>query len=245
MAAAIAPGPSRRAAAARAAEQRGRSRVGLLTAAGVILVVLIGAGAALYLRSVREGASGPPPVIAADEGAVRVEPLRGSGCGGWRDGWRCRLQPRRRHCAGDGRAGRRERRGAEGDRADRPSAARRRPMSRLRPDERGCRRRIVGQRRNLQPAAAPAASAKMRSVRGKVPTFVVRADGSIVGNERGRLLRRQTPRRRKISSSPARPGRSSPRRCRRSLSRDAPSDASELCRLPQLRARRKRLPQPI
>ena len=51
MAAAIAPGPSRRAAAARAAEQRGRSRVGLLTAAGVILVVLIGAGTALYLRS--------------------------------------------------------------------------------------------------------------------------------------------------------------------------------------------------
>ena len=74
VAAAIAPGPSRRAAAARAAEQRGRSRMGLLTAAGVILVVLIGAGAALYLRNSEEATSGPPPVIAADEGAVRVEP---------------------------------------------------------------------------------------------------------------------------------------------------------------------------
>jgi hypothetical protein len=74
VAAAIVPGPSRRAAAARAAEQRGRSRMGLLTAAGVILVVLIGAGAALYLRNSEDATSNPPPVIAADEGAVRVEP---------------------------------------------------------------------------------------------------------------------------------------------------------------------------
>lgn len=76
VAAAIAPGPSRRAAAARAAAQRGRSRVGLFTAAGIILVVLIGAGGALYLRSSEQGASGPPPVIAAEEGAVRVEPAQ-------------------------------------------------------------------------------------------------------------------------------------------------------------------------
>lgn len=77
-AATIAPGASRRAAAARAAaEQRGRSRAGLLTAAGVIGVVVIGAAAALYLRSSEEGSSGPPPVIAADDEPVRIAPAEG------------------------------------------------------------------------------------------------------------------------------------------------------------------------
>lgn len=77
VAAVIAPGPSRRAAAARAAAaQRGRSRVGLMTAAGVVLVILIGAGGALYLRSSESGSSGPPPVIAAEEDPVRVEPTQ-------------------------------------------------------------------------------------------------------------------------------------------------------------------------
>jgi hypothetical protein len=77
VAAAIAPGASRRAAAARAAkQQRGRSRLGLFAAA-VILVVVVGGGAAFYLRGSESVPSGPPPVITADAGAVRVEPPKG------------------------------------------------------------------------------------------------------------------------------------------------------------------------
>lgn len=63
--------PPRRAAVAET-PRRG-SRAGLLTAAGVILVLLIGGGAAYYLRAADQGPSGPPPVIAADDGAVRVD----------------------------------------------------------------------------------------------------------------------------------------------------------------------------
>lgn len=73
VAAAIAPAPSRRAAAARAAaQQRSRSRIGMLVAA-IILVVVIGGGAAFYLRSSESTPSGPPPVIAAEPGEVRVQ----------------------------------------------------------------------------------------------------------------------------------------------------------------------------
>ena len=73
VAAAVAPGVSRRAAAARAAAaQRGRSRIGLFLAA-LIVVGVIGGGAAFYLRSFESTPSGPPPLIAAEPGAVRVE----------------------------------------------------------------------------------------------------------------------------------------------------------------------------
>ncbi len=70
------PAASRRAAAARAhAAQRGRGlRTALITVAGVVVVVLIGGAAALYLRSTESGPAIPPPVIAADAEPVKVEP---------------------------------------------------------------------------------------------------------------------------------------------------------------------------
>jgi hypothetical protein len=75
VASAVVPGASRRAAAARAAAaQRSRSRVGLVTAGAAVLVIVIAAGAALYLRAPDSSSSGPPPVIAADAEPVRVEP---------------------------------------------------------------------------------------------------------------------------------------------------------------------------
>lgn len=51
-----------------------RSRAGLLAAAGVLAVVVIGAVAAMYVRSGEDVPGGPPPVIAAPEGDVKVEP---------------------------------------------------------------------------------------------------------------------------------------------------------------------------
>ena len=76
VAAAIAPGASRRAAAARAqAAQRSKgARTALFTIVGVVLVVLIGGAAALFLRSTETGPAAPPPVITADEGPVKVTP---------------------------------------------------------------------------------------------------------------------------------------------------------------------------
>jgi cell division septation protein DedD len=47
-----------------------------LFAAAVILVVVAGGAAAFYLRGSESAPSGPPPVIAADQGAVRVEPSK-------------------------------------------------------------------------------------------------------------------------------------------------------------------------
>jgi len=59
---------------ASAAGSRGRSRKGLVTAAAIVSVVLIGGAAAMYLRSLEQGPSGPPPVIAAPEGPAKIEP---------------------------------------------------------------------------------------------------------------------------------------------------------------------------
>jgi hypothetical protein len=55
---------------------RRRSRKGLVSAAAVIVVVLIGGAAAMYVRSLEQAPSGPPPVIAASEGPMKVEPTQ-------------------------------------------------------------------------------------------------------------------------------------------------------------------------
>jgi hypothetical protein len=62
-----------RAASRSAAQKRGKSRRALMTAVSVIAVAAIGGAAAMYLRSSERAPSGPPPVIAAPEGAVKVE----------------------------------------------------------------------------------------------------------------------------------------------------------------------------
>ncbi|HEX9904729.1 MAG TPA: SPOR domain-containing protein [Propylenella sp.] len=56
----------------RAPAQRGRSRRGLLTAASVIGVIVVGGAAAMYMRAAEQAPSGPPPVISAPEGDVKV-----------------------------------------------------------------------------------------------------------------------------------------------------------------------------
>ena len=53
---------------------RGRGRSLMLTAASVIAVVLVAGAAAMYLQSGDEGASGPPPLITAEEGEVKIQP---------------------------------------------------------------------------------------------------------------------------------------------------------------------------
>lgn len=53
---------------------RARSARGLVTAAAIVVVVLLGGAGALYMRSVEQSPSGPPPVIAAQEGPVKIEP---------------------------------------------------------------------------------------------------------------------------------------------------------------------------
>ena len=57
----------------RAREQRGSSRKGFAVVAGVLGVAVLGGLALLYMRSGEEVPSGPPPVIAAPEGAVKIE----------------------------------------------------------------------------------------------------------------------------------------------------------------------------
>ncbi len=57
-----------------APQPRGRSTKGLAMAAGILIVVALGGAGALYLRSVERAPSGPPPVIAAQEGPVKIEP---------------------------------------------------------------------------------------------------------------------------------------------------------------------------
>jgi hypothetical protein len=175
VAAAIAPGPSRRAAAARAAADRGRSRMGLLTAAGVILVVLIGAGTALYLRSSNEGPSGPPPVITADEGAVRVEPAQDQAA---TDG----------ETVGDAVYNRVAGAAPETEEQVVESAEEPREVARIvlpptqTPDEQAATNEdAAGGPPEEESAAAPAPTDAADEIGPrKVPTFVIRADGSIV-----------------------------------------------------------------
>lgn len=71
--AAVAPDTGAR-LAARASAQRNRARKGLLTAAAVLGVVVLGGVVAAYLRSGESGPSGTPPVISASEDAVKIEP---------------------------------------------------------------------------------------------------------------------------------------------------------------------------
>jgi hypothetical protein len=54
--------------------QRARSARGLVTAAAILIVVGLGGAAAMYFRSVEQSPAGPPPVIAAQEGPVKIEP---------------------------------------------------------------------------------------------------------------------------------------------------------------------------
>ncbi|MGH6922944.1 MAG: SPOR domain-containing protein, partial [Propylenella sp.] len=58
------------------------SRRGLMTAAAVLVVVLVGGATAFYLRAFDQGPSGPPPVIAAPQGPVKIEPAPAESAGG-------------------------------------------------------------------------------------------------------------------------------------------------------------------
>ena len=55
---------------------RSRSRKGLVTAASILMVVVLGGAGAMYFRSWEQASSGPPPVIAAPEGPVKIEPAQ-------------------------------------------------------------------------------------------------------------------------------------------------------------------------
>jgi hypothetical protein len=66
--------PVRNATRRQPQQRRGGLRKGLLMAASVIVVAAVGAAAAMYMRAGEQAPSGPPPVIAAPEGAVKVEP---------------------------------------------------------------------------------------------------------------------------------------------------------------------------
>ncbi len=55
------------------AASRDRPRRGMMIAAGVLGAIVLGAAVAAYLRAGGEAPSGPPPVIAAQDGAVKVE----------------------------------------------------------------------------------------------------------------------------------------------------------------------------
>lgn len=84
-AAAIAPGagmrPPQQPQPQAAAPRRQRSGRGLMMAAAGVIVVVIGGVGALYYRSLDRAPSGPPPVIAAPEGPVKIEPAEQAGAG--------------------------------------------------------------------------------------------------------------------------------------------------------------------
>ncbi len=73
-AAAIAPQHAMRAPPEPAPPPPRRSRKVLVTAASVLIVVAIGGAGAMYLRTFNGTSSGPPPVIAAQDGPVKITP---------------------------------------------------------------------------------------------------------------------------------------------------------------------------
>lgn len=74
VAAALAPQHAMRPPPRPAAPPPKRSRRGLMTAAAVLVVVALGGAAAFYMRAFDSAPSGPPPVIAAQDGPVKIEP---------------------------------------------------------------------------------------------------------------------------------------------------------------------------
>ena len=58
----------------RARSSRGWGRSLMLTAASVIAVVLVAGAAAMFFQAGDDGASGPPPLITAEEGEVKIQP---------------------------------------------------------------------------------------------------------------------------------------------------------------------------
>jgi hypothetical protein len=84
-AAVVTPGPGRRPPAQPHAQPpappRRRSGRGFMMAAAVVIVAVIGGVGALYYRSLEQTSSGPPPVIAAPEGPVKIEPAEQADAG--------------------------------------------------------------------------------------------------------------------------------------------------------------------
>ncbi len=75
-AAVIAPEHGMRPPPPQAAPPKRGFRPGLATIAGAVIVVALGAAGAVYLHSFDSGPSGPPPVIAAPDGPVKIEPAQ-------------------------------------------------------------------------------------------------------------------------------------------------------------------------
>jgi hypothetical protein len=175
VAAAVAAGASRRAAAARAqAAQRSKgARTVLLTAVAVVLVVLIGGAAALYLRSIERGPAEPPPVIAADEAPVKVEPPQDQAAAGGETAGEAVYN----RVAGNAPAADEQ----VVDSAEEPREVARIVLPQSQADGADAIVRPVGE----EPAAPDAASAAAPTDEigpRRVPTYTVRPDGTIVAN---------------------------------------------------------------
>jgi hypothetical protein len=85
-AAAIVPGPGMRTQPPQSqqpapAARRQRGGRGYVMAAAVVIVLVIGGVGALYYRSLEQTTSGPPPVIAAPDAPVKIEPVEQADAG--------------------------------------------------------------------------------------------------------------------------------------------------------------------